>query len=191
MTLRKLFGFTTLVALLAAPLHVAAQGNVITAWNISLYSFERNQEKVVTTFGVPGVPPEQATAEGLASKRILALLIYDQDGNLLTDPSDPPTLPVPRGGFRTASISAACGADDCILMVDTGEGPRDLPGVVKPLHDRVIVRREVVCIAGPCEPGISEQVVVIDTNTGATREIIKRFLHRRNDLLLSEEPDRY
>jgi len=186
MTLRKLVGLATLGALLATPLHVAAQNGITSSPpNVSIMSISSSSEESAVTLGVAPVPPEQATADGLKSRPvILALLFYDRDGKLLSDLNYPPTLTIPRGGFRTALISAACGSGECILMVDTGQGPRDLPGVFKPLHDRVIVRHEVVCVEGPCGVGISGQVVVVDKNTGATRAVIRPFIHRRNDLII-------
>ena len=124
-------------------------------------------ERVHMTFATP-MPPDHAVAGGL-EPTVLSLSFYDEDGNLLTDPAAPPTLTIPRGGFRTASISTDCAYDLCTLLVDTGDGdPVEMK--VRPLHDRVLVRREVVCEAGFCGPGVSGMTVVA-RHDGSTASI--------------------
>lgn len=137
----------------------------VLSYSLSYGSWGLN-ESVILAFATREKPPEQADANGL-QPAVLDLLLFDQDGNLLSDSANPTRLTIPRLGFRTASIHSDC-FDICILSIDTGDGATPLPKSVKPLHDRVLVRFSVVCVKGPCTSGVSGKLVVVGPN-GATQ----------------------
>ena len=173
MTLRKLFGLATLGALLAIPLHVAAQNGITSSPPpVPLSLSVQSSEKVVLTVGLAPLPSEEAVKNSVAAFGEVVLVLLDENGDLVADFSTLPRVTTPRGGFRSVRVSAtdcAVDGDYCDLKVEVPDGmPYEYPDAVRRTFGRVIVISSVACETDPCGPGVSATVTVVGPD-GDTR----------------------